>query len=387
MIKRNINTYKEEIKKKHKEEGHIFLPETTPLSIKKRCLTLLQEKVGTQDEDIIKSFFKFHKNSNNLYELVGKVDIDKLKPIQNFLTSSSSTFRYEEAYSFTAFIIDYNPRPYSEYLKGNATEKSKTKLIGKEVVDKTGVSKNKKPHSLNPLIYVGLITAVLISIWIVKDLIVEKKEKPIPQKIEVANYNYHGDLNYYYNLNKKGKVELYDKKGRIYNEPLKPATKEIMLTYFKQNNDTGKRRWFKEVVVNNKGKKNDNLKKENITLDKKKAEPKEQPKEKGSSTKEIATKTKIVITNNNVLDNSISAFFKKNYTKTKEKYTCKGIATYNYRESKTNKRLVVCDIELSYTIISNSTQKKLDDGLINATGSGFSKNKAKQQAISRLLLN
>lgn len=248
------------------------------------------------------------------------------------------------------------------------------KLIEEETLISS--PKNEKPP-FKPLIIVGIIVLTLISVWIVKDLFKTDK-KLIPQKIEITNHNYHGDLNYYYNVDDKGIIELYDKKGIVSGKPLTPVTKEIMFTYFEQNNNKDIRKWRKEIVdADEELQRNDISDKNKLEIEIKEIEP---------IKKKAIKNTEVEIINNGIVDVIVSTAFKQKYTNTKEKYTCNGTVEYTYKENSISSKLIVCNAILIYTVVSNNTGEEIDSGMIKSVGTDTSETGAKQNAISRIII-
>ncbi len=347
MKSRTKDTYREAILEKFEEVRQTILPEITPLYIKNRCASLINNELTDVDKNIVKSFFE-GKEIDTIIEEVNskKFDLDRFKPIQQFLSKKTTSFKYLKNYDFTAFILNFKPRPFSTYLNNGKPEESKKPQVVKE-------------FSYKPLFYAVFFLMLLVSIWIVKDLFTSKTQK-IPQKIEITNYN--GNLNYYYYLNDKGKIELYDKQGIIANKPLKPVTQDVLFTYFEQNKTQDTRKWTKKVVQ--------------------KTPEKPQPKPK----KKSVASTKISILNNGQTDFKLGAVFKKKYNSTQQ-YTCKGTVNYTYRKSEVNSQLTVCDAVINYTITANKTNEELETNQLHSIGSGFSKLEAKQNAISKINFN
>lgn len=375
MNKKNKSTYGTEIKKKYNTDGHLYLPEITSLNIKNRCLTLLKENLSPSDKNILVSFLNI-KGDSKLQEILTEIDIDKFKPIGAFLTSKNpnSQLRYEEAYDFSAFIIDFNPRPYSKYLKYNFRETNKIKTTfsnKKEQPLEIKISDLSK--LLNPL-YIGLLLVVLlVSSWLLKDFFFNTITEPVPQTIIYNTYN--GNLNYYYTKKENGDIALYENTSQLPNNKFKPVTQEVILTYFKQKNisvsNEDTKRWFKEKIITNKPiivNTTDTVTTKNV--------------KKLSSI--IAKNTKVIIRSDEGIDDVMGIYFKNTYKKTTQKYLATGNVSYHFRESSFIKNATVCELVLTYEVKLNDSDTLFDLNTITRTATSSSKTNAKNKAINKL---
>jgi hypothetical protein len=112
-------TYKNEILDKYKlEKGgkvSIYLVKPTSANIRAACILLLNKRNSIKDNHILNHFFQFKNESNKLKE-IQDFDVDKFKPIVNFLkgrAKNTSTQNIE----LISWLIDFQPRPLQEYLK------------------------------------------------------------------------------------------------------------------------------------------------------------------------------------------------------------------------------------------------------------------------------
>jgi len=377
MNKKNKSTYGVEIKKKYNVDGHLYLPEITPLNIKNRCLSLLKENLSSSDKNILVSFLNI-KDDSKLQELLTEIDIGKFKPIGTFLTSKkeNSQLRYEEAYDFSAFIVNFNPRPYSKYLKYNfrETDEIKTTTFQKKKqpleIKISGLSK-----LLNHL-YIGLLLVVLLaSVWFLRDLFFNKITEPIPRTIIYNTYN--GNLNYYYTKKENGDIVLYENTSQLPNNKFKPVTQEVILTYFKQQNinvsNEDTKRWFKEKIVN-----------ENPTTIVNTTETATTKRDVKKLNSTITNNTEVIIKNSDDIDNAMSIYFKNMYKKTTQKYLATGNVSYRFRKSSFIKDATVCELVLTYKVKLNNSDTLFDLSTITSTATGFSKVDAKNNAINKL---
>lgn len=223
------------------------------------------------------------------------------------------------------------------------------------------------------LLYCAVAITVLIGIFVFNDVLFNEN-KLQPKEI---NYNrYTGDLNFYYSKNDKtGEIKFYDNDDvPKNNDNYKPATQEIILTHFKLQNkevtEADKQRWFK---VENKTIEDNDIKMVNKSPIK---------------TAELVVLKKIVVINNNsVKDNLLSAFFEKEYNKTSITYNALGTVSYTYKKSSFSDKMVVCNLELSYKVYLSNASKAFDINTITVSASGFSNSEAKMNTIKKLKFN
>ena len=82
------------------------------------------------------------------------------------------------------------------------------------------------------------------------------------------------------------------------------------------------------------------------------------------------------------LENLNSEYFKADFQKYTD-YLCIGTRQYKYSESPISAGLVVCELSINYSIISTKTSEEIDYYSKIISGTGFSKSKAKQNAIKK----
>lgn len=100
-----------------------FLTKPSPAQLRNYCLHLMQSGLSESDKLIFKSFFGVPKNEENLSLYINQIDIDKFRPIQNFLEEKiiNPTSLVIE---MTAILIDFENRPYANFQKQNLDEKT-----------------------------------------------------------------------------------------------------------------------------------------------------------------------------------------------------------------------------------------------------------------------
>lgn len=390
MKKKNKETFKKELIERFLEYGNLFLPDLTSNNIKSRCLEIMKGKLSLVDKTILENFFDVERSAD-LYIKVKSIDISKFIPIRDFLKNKGKTdLRFESYINFVAWLLEFEPRPYREYLKYknleiehvNLHSKSEdpTKKIEIEAKPKNSnippeivLKSNSKLLKLVAIFFVGI--AFISGFWLLNDFFIKEKAQPTT----VIYNTYNGDLNYYYATKKDGEILLYNDFQSNNNKNLKPVTKEVMLTYFKQQQvevtNEDQQRWFK---VNLK-EENNNKEVENTKISTE--EVKEKPAEKPINT------TKVTIKNNAVLDTQISGYFEQLYTKTNEDYVATGTVSYNFKESSFSKEMVFCELVLTYKVKLYTSNATFEVNSITKTATGLSEIDAKNNAIKKLQFN
>lgn len=109
-----FTTYKAQVIKtyeKKKVEGllplNLQLP--TPAKLKDECLAIIAHRFSIKDKEALTQFFG-HSESNFERE-IRKVEIDKFKPLVNFLKGKTQETE-DRNIELLAWLIDFNPRPY-----------------------------------------------------------------------------------------------------------------------------------------------------------------------------------------------------------------------------------------------------------------------------------
>ncbi|SMC35265.1 hypothetical protein [Cellulophaga tyrosinoxydans] len=119
---KTFETYKKEILEKYKLENggevSIYMAKPTSANIRAACVLLLNKRNSIKDDHILNHFFQF-KNENNKLKEIQDFDVDKFKPIVNFLkgrAKNTSTQNIE----LISWLIDFQPRPLQEYLRNTS---------------------------------------------------------------------------------------------------------------------------------------------------------------------------------------------------------------------------------------------------------------------------
>lgn len=181
MAKITFNSYKKAIQDhyeivKNKDITSVLLT-PSPAQLRNYCTMLVDRGLSKKDEEIFKAFFET-KSDEKLKKSIECCNTDKFKTIISFLKDkrdSEMSLRIEMA----SIIVDFSPRPYSDFLTSNTKttdskqlvtvinedNDSKTK-VRFEVEDFKGenvTSENLRPRNIKKKIIFGLIGLVGIS--------------------------------------------------------------------------------------------------------------------------------------------------------------------------------------------------------------------------------
>lgn len=126
MKTNTIEEYIKGLKAKYEEaktgEYSGFLMNPSPAELKTLCLLLFDNGISKQDQEIVAIFFELNEESTKRKQMEC-FDVDKLKPIGNFLKGKTETTRVVNL-DLIAFLVDFYPRPYRKFVIG----KGKLKL-------------------------------------------------------------------------------------------------------------------------------------------------------------------------------------------------------------------------------------------------------------------
>lgn len=376
---KNKESYNKEIKDFFLKNRSNILPDVTASSLKNRCLYLFNKGVSESDKNTLINFFDI-KIHDDIRESITELDSYKLRAFVNYLNSQTNSLNNLVRYNFVAWLIGFKPRPYSKYIKNGVIEENindDDKRVGVKNNDKeysniepldnqqksveiNNSFSTKSKSNLNSIV-VFAITAIIITLFGVYLL----KNNTPAININNVNNNFKqitptkdtqffseetGDPQVWYATYNNQK-EFFNGKGYhpITNEVLRPVNRDIIRTFIVEKVDD-----FEEK---------ENYEKNNISN----------------------VKTKFGIYNNSKLDKEFNIFFSKNFKKI-NLYNYTGVIEYHFRESSLNKKLFVCEINLNYILFSKISSKEIESNTVKVNGSGFTKQEAKQNAISNIKL-
>ncbi|WP_300100633.1 hypothetical protein [Flavobacterium sp.] len=143
MNKNTIDDYKKAVKAKYEEaktrKFSEFLLKPSPAELKNLCLLLFDLGISKLDQEILDRFFELNDKSSKQKQ-IENFDVDKLKPISNFLRGKTEATRIVNL-DFIAVLVDFNPRPYRKFILRNnekLTEKLTEVIAINEIVNKEG---------------------------------------------------------------------------------------------------------------------------------------------------------------------------------------------------------------------------------------------------------
>lgn len=120
MNKNTIDDYKKAVKAKYEEtktgEFGGFLLKPSPAELKNLCLVLFDKGISKLDQEVFEIFFDFN-NKTSKRKQMENFDVDKLKPIGNFMKGNTETTRVVNL-DLIAILVDFNPRPYRKFMIG-----------------------------------------------------------------------------------------------------------------------------------------------------------------------------------------------------------------------------------------------------------------------------
>jgi len=153
MKPRTSESYKRDILEKYKREkgGEMigYLSNPTRKQIREACLWLLDKRELKYDEQTLNRFFQFDfKKSKSLQ--IQQFKPDKFVPIVKFLKGKTKDTSIENL-ELIAWLIDFKPRPLTEYLNSNHSVNLKEKLQDDIVPSSSSEEPTKAPSTSSSL--------------------------------------------------------------------------------------------------------------------------------------------------------------------------------------------------------------------------------------------
>lgn len=90
-----------------------LLVHPTPANLRDECLAVCRQRYQKEDEELLKSFFENQHDRAGYLAAIKKYDIDKFKPLRNFLKNQVAK-PDERTIELLAWLINFEPRPYDE---------------------------------------------------------------------------------------------------------------------------------------------------------------------------------------------------------------------------------------------------------------------------------
>lgn len=142
MNAHTIDDYAMAIKAKYEEvktgvfSGFLLNP--SPAELKNLSLLLFDKGISKQDQEILNIFFDLNEESNKRKQIEW-FNVDKLKPIGNFLKGKTETTKVVNL-DLIAFLIDFHPRPYRKFMASNEI----VKLTADYSINDSSIKDNKR---------------------------------------------------------------------------------------------------------------------------------------------------------------------------------------------------------------------------------------------------
>ena len=146
MNKNTIDDYAMAVKAKYEEvktgQFSSFLLNPSPAELKILCLLLFDNGISKQDQEIVNIFFDLNDESSKRKQMEW-FNVDKLKPIGNFLKGKTETTRVVNL-DLIAFLVDFHPRPFRKFM----SSKENLKLTADYSINDSSIKDNKTKVSI-----------------------------------------------------------------------------------------------------------------------------------------------------------------------------------------------------------------------------------------------
>lgn len=85
----------------------------SPGELKKWCLMAYSKGLSKDDAVIFSRFFNHNKTNDDMSTAISNLDVDKLRPLRNFIIGETNRRPDENLVKLLAVLIDFRPRPYT----------------------------------------------------------------------------------------------------------------------------------------------------------------------------------------------------------------------------------------------------------------------------------
>lgn len=453
MEVRTNQTYKRDILKKYQEEkgGDVqsYLLEPTRKRIREACIWLYNKRNEKNDGEILRRFFDF-KEEEDPYKKIKKFDLDKFRPIDNFLKGKTKD-PDDICVEMVSWLIDFKPRPYAAYYshKGEnhieeekdtgkispevfvtdtsntSTKENNTPTIKNNKISKEGANnKHKKKYkwSLTLKIVIAFGAILMTTGYFLRDKIQLASLPSEDQRCMVWNENHYEEVTcswkslaklepydkklidnfqkievnvntqfffenglprIWYYKKPNGKIDYFTANGfhPIYKKDVKPISWHIINKYvFKSPFNTSFLNTPEEEELAVFIFRNDTL-----DIELAKQLQKNLFKNYRTTPYLIAAKKLNPQLKEHLQQGDLSVY--KSDMKKHIDYLCVGSVSYTYRESGMKPKLFTCEMKLVYDIFDTKGNPDLDKSYSKIiTGTGFTKEEAKQNTIKKVSL-
>ncbi len=95
-------------------DGQSILLKPSPAQLRNFCYAMASDMLSKTDEGVFRNFFNV--SEGDLLKAIDNVDIERFKAVQNFLTSKNQNTNQKNL-NLIAVLSDFNPRPFSRFIK------------------------------------------------------------------------------------------------------------------------------------------------------------------------------------------------------------------------------------------------------------------------------
>ncbi len=149
-----------------------FLLNPSPAQLRNLCLLLLENNLSKIDEAIFRVFFQVPEGAV-LKKAVENFDVEKFRAVGNFLKGRSEKTN-AVSLNLISVLVDFQPRPFNKYLKGDvysndevvSNEKENFRVIEPLIYGLTESKENKvgKSISLRKLSRIGVVAILFAAL-------------------------------------------------------------------------------------------------------------------------------------------------------------------------------------------------------------------------------
>ncbi|SKC08184.1 hypothetical protein SAMN05660841_04104 [Sphingobacterium nematocida] len=155
----NFNLFRNEVlslyhEKRKRNELPSKLCEPSPANLRDYSLVVLRSNLSDDDKRIMEEFYNDAKAYESLEMAIRKVDIGKLKSLQNFITERTKN-PDELLVKLLAVLVDYQPRPFvwEEWRPKEEREKRDHMVESDDLVEGDDLINGKAPEEGEPSAY------------------------------------------------------------------------------------------------------------------------------------------------------------------------------------------------------------------------------------------
>jgi len=126
--------------KRNSGELSLNLRHPTAANLRNECLSLFRKGLDRSDYRMLSSFLERPGNEEITESMIRRFDPDKFKPLNNFLKKGTHTS--EKNIELLAWLIDFRPRPYSNYriVNGYSNQPALAIMTGEEPLQRKEVT-------------------------------------------------------------------------------------------------------------------------------------------------------------------------------------------------------------------------------------------------------